>query len=157
MTIKKYERMMKMKLILRAWLPDEKKMLHHDEITLTEGEVYKRIYNKHTGHMNSFRVTNAILMMCIGLKDKQDDKLVFEGDIIEFHHIDEDYKNRETTPIVWLGEEWNNPIYFTDEEYIKKDCNKHVCLSEIFNSGYYKYEIIGNIYENSELLPEKQE
>lgn len=80
---------------------------------------------------------NCIPMQCTGLKDKNG-KLIYEGDIC--HNV----KTDEIVTIGWhgtmAGYVWSKPKY-----------------SHIFDFGalfraYDKLEIIGNIYENADLL-----
>jgi uncharacterized phage protein (TIGR01671 family) len=88
---------------------------------------------------DSFDESEAILMQCTGLKDKNG-KLIFEGDILQWYEADSVY----TAQIRWnveLG------IYETEEIDSMKFLNS---LSETFRKN--NVSIIGNIYENSELL-----
>ena len=73
-------------------------------------------------------VPNAVLMQYTGLKDKNG-KEIYEGDIIQ-------------TPMGWVASVFydNNNVCFcldTDDDY-------NPCIG--------RYEVIGNIYENPELL-----
>lgn len=82
------------------------------------------------------------LMQCTGLKDKNG-KLIYEGDIVKYK--DEAYS-------LCIGRiEWNNAHYelqyYTGEKY---GWFSHIlCFKHIKNM-----EVIGNIYENPELLSE---
>ena len=83
------------------------------------------------------------LMQCTGLKDKNG-KLIYEGDIVKYK--DEVYG-------LCIGKiEWDNAHYefqyYTGEKY---GWFSHIlCLKHIKN-----IEVIGNIYENKELLGEE--
>lgn len=86
-----------------------------------------------------------ILMQCTGLKDKND-KLIYEGDIME-----EKYGYADGSSIIATVMFGEHP---DDEDY-----NYHLgfFLSKIFTCPLNKdvankLEIIGNIYENAELL-----
>nr|DAX73881.1 MAG TPA: YopX protein [Caudoviricetes sp.] len=77
------------------------------------------------------------LMQSIGLKDKNG-KEIFEGDIV-------DYKGREAV-VKWHGSYASFIYRFVDglqERFSKWD--------PLF-LAYYNFEVIGNIYENPELL-----
>ena len=82
------------------------------------------------------------LMQSTGLKDKNG-KEIFEGDIV-------DYKGREAV-IKWHGSYASFIYRFVDG------------LQERFSEwdplflAYYNFEVIGNIYENPELLEVKSE
>ena len=85
----------------------------------------------------SIKLENNILMQCTGLKDKNS-KLIYEGDRI---YIDcED----ETAIIKWSDDLARFTIHFEDEAVFAD-----------FDNYYNKeLEVIGNIYENSELPKE---
>jgi uncharacterized phage protein (TIGR01671 family) len=76
---------------------------------------------------------NIELMQYTGLKDKNG-KEIYEGDIVK--------GGAETVVMEWKNEMW------TEEGYITG-------FSEL-SEGANCYEIIGNLYENPELLKEKE-
>lgn len=84
-----------------------------------------------------------ILMQYTGLKDKNG-KEIYEGDVVKIVHP---FKNRKYIgEIIW--DEWcfnGKDFYFTHFDY----------PSEIFSQGTEYIEIIGNVYENPELIKEK--
>ena len=80
------------------------------------------------------------LNQCTGLKDKNG-KLVYEGDIVKFNYDTDEIK----AVISWddkelIGFYLNTTDYFKDKYVTDYDFYKDV------------YEVIGNIYENPELL-----
>lgn len=77
------------------------------------------------------------LMQSTGLKDKNG-KEIFEGDIV-------DYKGRKAI-IKWHGSYASFIYRFVDE------LNERVSEWHPLFLAYYHFEIIGNIYENKELL-----
>lgn len=89
------------------------------------------------------------LVQSTGLKDKNG-KLIFEGDIVKFAEYDwsdfafKDWE-QEITEIIWCGKH-NYPAF--DLNAHDFDCNG---LAYIFEEGW-TIEVIGNIYENKELL-----
>lgn len=124
-----------------------------------------RIWNKTEMHYNDFVVTatgfagkiteeflgqcvfkqddlttdnECILMQCTGLKDKNG-KLIYEGDIVEIFHMSGTMQGRLFKDVV----EWNDlRCRFDTENY------------GVFDEDDV-YEVIGNIYENPELLTTK--
>lgn len=87
------------------------------------------------------------IMQSTGLKDKNG-KLIYEGDIVKFafHELAEE-KAWEKAVIVW-GDKYKYPAFDVDK--CEFECNG---LSYIFNEDWV-IEVIGNIYENKELLNE---
>lgn len=80
------------------------------------------------------------IMQSTGLKDKNG-KEIFEGDILAFETDDE---------VI-------NVNVFWDEEHAlfmfeSKKYNEQEPLAELVENNTYPFEIIGNIYENKELL-----
>ena len=79
----------------------------------------------------------VIIMQSTGLKDKNG-KEIFEGDIV-------DYKGRRAV-VKWHGSYASFIYRFVDELQERKSEWHPLFLA------YYHFEIIGNIYENKELL-----
>ena len=79
----------------------------------------------------------VILMQCTGLKDKNG-KLIYEGDIVKIFHVSGTMQGKYFFDVI----EWNDLR----------------CRFETKNYGIINdddvYEVIGNIYENPELLKE---
>lgn len=83
------------------------------------------------------RDENIILMQSTGLVDKNG-KEIFEGDIL-------DYRGRKAL-VRWHGSYASFIYRFVDEPHKRKAEWKPLYLA------YMKCEIIGNVYENTELL-----
>lgn len=82
-------------------------------------------------------IENYVLMQSTGLKDKND-KLIYEGDIVKIFHVSGTMQGKYFFDVV----EWNDlRCRFDTENY------------GIINDDDV-YEVIGNIYENKELLNE---
>lgn len=81
--------------------------------------------------VDKFESGNYILMQYTGLRDRHG-KEIYEGDIVR--------SSAEIVLVEWRGEMW------TEEGFITG-------FSELFE-GANCYEIIGNVYENPELLKE---
>lgn len=102
-----------------------------------------RVFDNSEGGADEWR-ENVILCQCTGLKDKNG-KLIYEKDIIRFY-----FDNDEIIAII----EWDNNesrFYLNTTDYFK---DKYVTDYEIVKQE--KYEVIGNIYENKELLQESE-
>ena len=118
----------------RAWDIIAKRMLSWGDIfSLPAWEIFPG-----TPEQRPFEV-----MQYTGKRDTKDQE-IYESDIIEC-----EYKNGET----WRGVvKWGigEPSFFIIRNDVKS-CN---CYSVNYGGGYVKrYEVIGNIYENPELLP----
>ena len=117
----------------RAWLKNDKEMIDVDEIHWVNGEL-----DIIGDYITFVRKADEIeLMQSTGLKDKNG-KEIFEGDIV-------DYKGRKAV-VKWHGSYASFIYRFVDELHKRNEEWKPLYLS------YYHFEIIGNIYENPELL-----
>ena len=114
----------------RVWDKEKKRLFtdkdkHTDEILIsTEGIMYTYFDE------GIYEVEDVIIMQCTGLRDKNG-KLIFESDILEWVDIDSNYLG-SNIQIVKFYEFKIYPIYTAP-----------------FSSPW---EIIGNIYENKELI-----
>ena len=79
---------------------------------------------------------------CTGLRDKNG-KLIFEGDVVEWVHFE---KGKTTSTVEWLS-----------GSFMQFPHDKDLCRSPLncLTSGYT--QVIGNIYENPELLEARDE
>lgn len=118
----------------RAWLKKEQKMDNYiDHISWLEDELYC------IGDGITYMVSaeDLVLMQSTGLVDKNG-KEIFEGDIL-------DYRGRKAL-VRWHGSYASFIYRFVDELQNRNTEWKPLYLA------YMKCEIIGNIYENPELL-----
>lgn len=121
----------------RAWLKEEKRMTDVNEMTFIDGEVYL------ISDVTDFYAYEEFkLMQSTSLFDKNGME-IYEGDIVKFSDCDDDVY---ITPVVW------------DKNY--------TCFGVSFSGGYpisFDYleefytelkdiEVVGDIYENPELL-----
>lgn len=119
----------------RAWLKDSKLMVDVDEIDIGIKFIYYYYHSDDLeGELKSFK--NIELIQYTGLKDKNN-KEIYEGDIVILHN--DKYKvifNSKEARFVLRDDEFESEIPFT-------------------NNNNERMEIIGNIYENPELLGEQ--
>lgn len=121
----------------RAWAKESKQMLSHDELifhTFGEGEapLIYRILND-----GSLKNDRYMLMQYTGLKDKNG-KEIYEGDIVLW--------GGDPTPVEFHGGGFTLTDYGRGESNIGK--RVHTVYANLT-----KLEVIGNIYENPELIP----
>ena len=118
----------------RAWLKKEQKMDNKiEDISWLDDELYC------IGDGITYMVLaeDLVLMQSTGLKDKNG-KEIFEGDIV-------DYKGRKAV-IKWHGS-YASFIYRFVDELKERNSEWHPLFL-----AYYHVEVIGNKFENPELL-----
>ena len=87
-----------------------------------------------------------VLIQCTGLRDKNG-KLIYEGDIVKFN-----YDTDEIIAVVsWDDNDGQIGYYLNTTDYLK---DKYVTDYDFYKNDY---EILGNIYENPELLKEYED
>lgn len=79
----------------------------------------------------------CILMQCTGLKDKNG-KLIYEGDILKLAEFGKPVEVKHRALGFVLRREPSNTVGYDNDKYIPEDC-----------------VVIGNIYENKELLNDR--
>lgn len=125
----------------RAWSKLLKKMLSHEDLdktlkSLTKTEYIAGIFLP----LNS----DVEVMQYIGLKDS-DGEEIYEGDIVERVDLTptEEYYGKTEVGVV---------EYKTCQYVLKIKENSYYEMSNDGTFGISKYRVIGNIYENKELL-----
>ena len=125
----------------RAWDKHGHKMFANDELIIWNGNVYANDSKKLTcNNLKGWSIDDEYLMQSTGLRDKEGTE-VFEGDILH-HQIQTEYTfivKYDKDKGRWYGDGLSR-TYRID---IKKEF-----------LSYYK--VIGNIYENQEILKEKE-
>lgn len=128
-----------MKPKFRAWLKEEYRMTDVREITFFNDEIQM------ISDVEGFYAYDEFeLMQSTGLFDKNGNE-IFEGDIVKFSNCD-DYVY--VTPVVWDKNYACFGVSFSDGYPIPFD------YLEEFYTELKDVEVVGNIYENPELLGE---
>lgn len=144
----------------RVWNKEEKRFINFDDVKKQEIEFnFDPVDNYFSIECDPGKYK---ILQCTGLPDKND-KLIYEGDIIRFIEahpgtaVDtcicgvffiERYSYYSTIPLNRLPKNSDKSITQEDVEYISGRFGVSMCKGFHFLSG----EIIGNIYENPELL-----
>ena len=132
-----------MRLKFRVWDKEENRMIlpkYLYSIDLLKEQVTERTKCNYTFSLHSIPFDKVKFMQSTGLKDKNG-KEIFEGDIVN-------YKGRKAI-IKWHGSYASFIYRFVDE------LNKRSAEWYPLYLAYLKCEVIGNIYENPELLEEE--
>ena len=132
----------------RAWLPAKSKMYYdveclydpssNSQFAGIESDSFASLLARHTAPFDEDE--RIILMQSTGLRDKNG-KLIYEGDIIQVVDIED----KSIAQVVWDKTYALFGKIFIGKEYEPLICRFNKIDSKIF-------EVIGNIYENPELL-----
>lgn len=120
----------------RAWDKEFKEMVQVDALVFDE-QVIKATYKN--GNVVKEDLKNYVLMQSTGLTDKNGEE-IFEGDILEVN-------------------DWLEVVSFSEEKamFVSKGIGfPETSLYDLLDSDIFTVEIIGNIYENPELLEVEQ-
>lgn len=142
----------------RAWLKKDKEMIEVDEIHFYNGE-FDFIGDAITWMCKS---NDCVLMQSTGLTDKNG-KEIFEGDILKFNdtwsdYCYEGYVDGEITGVNYVEIEKETTCFGFGKTRIPESSlfdlmnNEHLAFKELITDTSFEFEIIGNIYENPELL-----
>lgn len=129
----------------RCWDEPNKIMRSNDEIVMWNGQVYINEKKELDSKIKGFSCLPEHLMQSTGLKDKHGVE-IFEGDIVKLSVQNGfDYLDNEIC-IVKRSIVHSGLVCAT----CKTDVEYRIYNTELFEE--YVYEVIGNIYENPELL-----
>ena len=123
----------------RAWDKEFKEMVQVDALVFDE-QIIKATYKN--GNIVKEDLKNYVLMQSTGLTDKNG-KEIFEGDILKVTDDEQSWLE-----VVSFNE---NKAMFVSKEIKRKIDIPESPLYDLFNTDIFEVEIIGNIYENSEL------
>lgn len=133
----------------RAWIKTEKRMFLSDDILNIDYEnkeiVTQQVYFKNglpdDRDIYFYDFDEIVLMQSTGLKDKNG-KEIFEGDVLEIEDEGEVLGNAKLT--------WDNEQAVFMIEAVSVD--DIAPFHEILSDESYSYRVVGNVYENPELL-----
>ncbi len=127
----------------RAWDKHEQKMFTNDELIIWNGNVYANDSKKLTcNNLKGWSIDDEYLMQSTGLVDKNG-KEIFEGDVVRQVRTQPTTENEIIIGVVTMIEgAW----------LIMNDCEQ---LASKLWSETDENEIIGNVYENRELLEDE--
>ena len=131
----------------RAWDKHRQKMFANDELIIWNGNVYANDSKKLTcNNLKGWSIDDEYFMQSTGLKDKNG-KEIFEGDVISTYTDNLVIKRDNLVGFyVEVGEKRNYFAETVDIEYL-----------DLFAKDFgVSVEVLGNIYENPELLEDKE-
>ena len=129
----------------RVWCKNKNEWEKHATLLSPDGEI---VQLGHHGDLIKVNKENHIVQFYTGVKDKNGKK-IFDGDILN---------NSEATEEKWLTKvEFSKGTFHLKEIQMNKYCT---CFCDITTGESLLYtadnwEIVGNIFENLELLEEK--
>ena len=138
----------------RIWEKDQKIMKECTQITLDKEQTGSMcdVKGKVTAHL--IYQPHYILMQCTGLKDKNG-KLIYEGDIVTYI-CDSDYCSDGYHKCLYCCYGEKAEIIFDDSSAMFKYSSiRDECSLDDNIDTEINLEVIGNIYENKELLDER--
>ena len=124
----------------RVFLKYNQIMCDIDSYCFLQG-LNKCVFHFTNGGQKTLKNSDFIILQCTGLKDKNG-KLIYEGDVVKFN-----FDTDEIIAVVsWDDNEGQVGYYLNTTDYFK---DKYVTDYDFYKNDY---EVLGNIYENKELL-----
>lgn len=127
----------------RVWDKYNQNMFANDELIIWNNNVYANDSKKLScNYLKGWSIDEEYLMQSTGLFDENGVE-IFEGDILR---VSDEHSWLE---VVSYNQE---KAMFVTEEINREFKVPETPLYDLFNTNIFKFEIIGNIYENPELL-----
>lgn len=130
----------------RAWDEEDKRMYCDDKVIVTFSGFLEEVYVRRNSTVDE--LIDYKLMQYSGIKDIEG-KEIYEGDIVEFLDEEVNYSHCgvEYDEFINIGK-----VIFSHDELMGWDItNRNMDLEEVWHYREY-IKVIGNIYENPELL-----
>ena len=148
----------------RAWDKEFKEMVQVDALVFEE-QLIKATYKN--GNVVKEDLKNYVLMQSTGLTDKNG-KEIFEGDILKFNdewndYCYEGYIDGSIEGINYVEVERETTCFSFGETKISDSSlfylinDEHLSFKELIEDEGFEFEIIGNIWEDGELLDVENE
>lgn len=146
----------------RAWDKEFKEMVQVDALVFDE-QIIKVTYKN--GNVVKEELKNYVLMQSTGLTDKNG-KEIFEGDILKFNdawseYCYEGYVDGVSEGINFVEIEKDTTCFCFGKTKIPESSlfylinDEHLTFKELITDTSFEFEIIGNIWEDSELLDDE--
>lgn len=124
----------------RAWDKHEQKMFTNDELIIWNGNVYANDSKKLTcNNLKGWSIDDEYLMQSTDMVDR-DGKIIFEGDIVKMSK-----------------DVYSEPTYYEVVRHYggayRLESKQHGCELWLRHTDC---EVVGNVYENRELLEDKE-
>ena len=134
----------------RLWDKNRQVMYANNELIIWNGCVYANNDRELTvDSLKGWSVLDEYLMWSTKRKDKND-KEIFAGDILK---VTDKVENKES---------WLEIVSYSEEKamFVTEEVNEHhkfptTPLYDLFNTDLFVIEVIGNIYENADLVGDK--
>lgn len=134
----------------RLWDKNRQVMYANNELIIWNGCVYANNDRELTvDSLKGWSVLDEYLMQSTGRKDSSGNK-IFAGDILK------------VTNKCAFNDSWFEVVSYNEEKamFVTEQVSKHhkfptTPLYDLFNTDLFIVEIVGNIYENSELVGDK--
>ena len=136
------------RLKFRVW-HETLKQMHYNDFIITATGYTAKLYqeNDYMMKFNQYDLEfdkQCVVMQSTGLKDKNG-KVIYEGDIVQFYNDE----FLQTMKIIWDNDELDFKAIGLKKSV---ECYEKDFLYLGYIKKEYSLEVIGNIYENSELL-----
>ena len=143
----------------RAWDIEFKEMVQVDALVFDE-QIIKATYKN--GNIVKEDLKNYVLMQSTGLKDKNG-KEIYEGDILKFNdewdeYCYEGYVDGVSEGVNYVEIEKETTCFGFGKTKIPESSlfnlvnDEHLTFKELITDTVFEFQIIGNIYENPELV-----
>ncbi len=124
-----------MDIKFRALDKMNKEFIRIEDIMINDDGSFLAIHIRKNGNIRTYSIDEFIIMQYTGLKDKNGKEIYFKFDVISFRD------HQDTIELGWSKNNEYGLIWSTSKNIITKQDEINI-----------RYEIIGNIKENPELL-----